>query len=106
MSPYPLQLPDLSAPPATSGEDSHMLNGLATEDLPLTVDVPPIALMDDDKIVRHPGDGTDVAWKFVGLRRDQDGHHVIDYTADGEADSFTVTDPETRFKVEVGQVAR
>jgi hypothetical protein len=97
-----------AAPPADLEEETFVLNGLITEDLPLTVDdVPPIALMDGEKIVRHPVDDTEVTWKFVGLRSDEDGRKVVEYrTQDDEVKSFTVTDPKTRFTVEVGQVLR
>lgn len=101
-------LPELTAPPAPDGEEHTVLNGLITENLRLTTDdVPPIALMEGEKIVRHPDDGSDVEWTFTGLRRDEDDHIVIDYrTADGETGSFTVTDPGLRLTVEVGQVLR
>lgn len=98
-----------AAPPADAmEEETFVLNGLITEDLPLTVDdVPAIGLKAGEKIVRHPVDGTEVAWKFVGLRSDDDGREVVDYrTRDDEVESFTVTDPKTLFTVEVGQVYR
>lgn len=85
-----------------------MPNGTVTENLKLTTpDVPPIGLMKGEKIVRHPEDGSDVEWTFTGLRRDEDGHEVIDYrTGDGGTGSFTVTDPGLRLTVEVGQVRK
>lgn len=84
-----------------------MPNGVITEDLPLTVEVPPIALMKGEKIVRHPEDGSDVDWTFTGLRADEDGNTVIGYrTADGETGEFPVTEPDTRVRVEVGQVLK
>ena len=106
MTTYPTELPELAAPPATTGEDTAMPTGVITEDLPLLVDVPPIALMDDEKIVRHPDDGTEVDWKVTGRRHD-DGHLVVEYrTADGAEDSFTFTDPDQWVQVEVGQVQK
>lgn len=84
-----------------------MPTGVITEDLPLLVKVPQIALMDDEKIVRHPDDGTEVCWKVTARRHDEDGHLVVDFrTADGAEDSFTFTDPDKWVRVEVGQVQR
>lgn len=107
MTSFPAQLPALIAPPAADGEDTNVLNGLATEDLPLTVEVPPIALMDGEKIVRHPDDGTEVTWTITDRRRDGDGHLVIDYsTPDGTQDSHTFPNPGQWVRVDVGQVYR
>ena len=107
MTTYPTELPDLAAPPATTGEDTAMPTGVITEDLPLLVDVPPIALRDDEKIVRHPDDGTEVDWKVTARRRDEDGRLVVNYRAgDGAEDSFTFTDSDRWVRVEVGQVQR
>ena len=102
MSLHPLQLPDLSAPPATDGEDTAVPNTLTAE-APLTTpdDVPPVALREGERILAHPADGHPVDWKITGLRKD-DGLDVVDYrTPDGDTESYTVTDPETRFTVEV-----
>ena len=107
MTTYPTELPDLAAPPAPDGEDPNVLNGLVTEDLPLLVDVPPIALRDDEKIVRHPDDGTEVDWKVTARRRDDDGRMVVEYrTGDGAEDSYTFTAPDRWVRVEVGQVQK
>lgn len=80
-----------------------MLTELAA-DIPLRTpdDVPPVALREGDRILTHPTDGNPVEWRVTALRRDDDGLDVVDYrTPDGEVDSFTVTDPGTRFTVEV-----
>lgn len=84
-----------------------MLTDTINTDLRLTVEVPPIALMDGEKIVRHPDDGTEVTWKITSRRRDVDGHLIIDYsTPDGTQDSHTFPDPDQWVRVDVGQVYR
>lgn len=84
-----------------------MPNGVITEDLPLTVEVPPIALMKGEKIVRHPGDGSEVEWKVTARREDEDDHLVVSYRVpDGTEDEFTFTDRGQWVRVEVGQVLK
>ena len=107
MTAYPSSLPETAEPPATDGEEHHVLNGLVTDEPPLTVEVPPIALIEGEKIVRHPVDGSDVDWMFTGLKADEDGHTVIGYrTADGTEDGLPVTDPGQWVRVQSGQVLK
>lgn len=96
-------LPVPAAPPATDGEDTAVPNTLTAETpLQTPPDVPPVALREDEKILSHPEDGSDVVWLVQRVRRDDDDHDVIDYrTPGGDTDSYTVTDPATRFTVEV-----
>jgi hypothetical protein len=100
---YPLQLPDLVAPSATPGEDITVPNTLTAEaPLQTPPDVPVVALREGDRILTHPEDGSPVDWRVTALSRDEDDREVVGYrTADGDTDSYTVTDPATRFTVEV-----
>lgn len=94
------------APPAARKEPATM-NGLLTEDLRHTVEVPQIALMKKDRIVRHPEDGSAVSWRVVGLTRDEDGHLVAAYTdANGNAGEFTFKDPDKWVRVDAGLVTK
>lgn len=84
-----------------------LMNGLVTEDLPLMVEVPQIALAIGDKIVRNPDDGSEVAWTVTARAADEDGHLVVEYRdGDGVEDEFTFTGPALWVSVEVGQVLR
>lgn len=103
MTTYPLQFPDLSAPPATDGEDTTVPNTLTAE-APLKTpdDVPLVALGKGERILSHPTDGSPVDWKITALRQDEGGLGAVDYcTADGDTGTYTVTDRATRFTVEV-----
>ena len=96
-----------AAPPAELEEEPTVLTNVLTEDLPLTVKVPQISLMDGEKIVRHPKDDSEVAWRVTGRSRDEDGHLVITYTTpDDESGEFPFDDPDLWVMVEVGQVSR
>lgn len=76
-------------------------------DLPLRVDVPQLTLMDGEKIVRHPDEGSEVAWTITSQRRTPDGALTVDYrTPDGTQDSRRFSDPDGWVRVEVGQVYR
>lgn len=104
MTAYPTQIPDHAAPSSTHGEESTALTGLVTEDLPLTVEVPPIALMEGNTIVRHPADGADVEWKITALAVDADGVEIEYRTREGKTGSFMFSSPDSWVRVEVGQV--
>jgi len=83
------------------------MNGLLTEDLRHTVEVPQIALMKKDLIVRHPEDGSVVSWRVTDLSRDEGGHLVAAYTdANGKADECTFKDPDVWVRVDTGQVTK
>ncbi|TYK45216.1 hypothetical protein [Actinomadura decatromicini] len=81
-----------------------MLNGLVETDLPLTVDVPQITVAIGDKIVRHPVDGSEVAWKVTARRTDEDGRLVVEFRDGDGGGEFTFLDPDVWPRVEVGQV--
>lgn len=101
-----------AAPPADLEEEPTVLTNVLTEDLPLTVKVPQITLMDGEKIVRHPKDDSKVAWRVTRRSRDEDGRLVITYTAPDEetgeeqAGEFAFDDLDLWVMVEVGQVSR
>lgn len=96
-----------AAPPADLEEETTVLTNVLTEDLPLTVEVPQISLMNGEKIVRHPKDDSEVAWRVTGQSRDEDGHLVITYTTpEGAEGEFPFDDPDLWVMVEVGQVSR
>lgn len=97
-----------AAPPAeVMEEEPTVLTNVLTEDLPLTVKVPQITLMNGEKIVRHPKDDSEVEWRVTGQCRDEDGHLVITYTTPGGAEGeFPFDDPDVWVMVEVGQVSR
>lgn len=102
MTSYPTELPDLAAPPATDREDTAVPNTLTAEaPLQTPPDVPAVALREGDRILTHPEDGSPVDWRVTALRRDDDRDIVGYRTADGDTDSYTVTDPAVRFSVEV-----
>lgn len=96
-----------AAPPADAmEEETFVLNGLITEDLPLTVEVPQIALNDGDMLVRDP-DGNEGEWRVTGQHRDDDGRLVVEYpTRDGATGEFTFEDPKQWVMVDAGQVSR
>lgn len=82
-----------------------MIDGLVDTDLRHTPDVPQIALFIGDKVVRHPEDGSDVAWKVTDRTRDEDGRLVVTFTTpDGERDFFVFTDPYQNPAADVGPV--
>jgi hypothetical protein len=83
------------------------MNGLLTKDLRHTLEVPPIALMTKDRIVRHPEDGSKVSWRVTDLTRDEDGHRVAAYTdKDGNKGEFTFKDPDKWVRVDAGLVTK
>lgn len=103
-----------AAPPADLEEETFVLNGLITEDLPLLVDAPARTLKPGEKICRHPRDKAKVDWRVTGFHFGEENSIVVEYRlpndpADADPHTWTVTDPDAEaqwLKLDLGPVAK